>query len=91
MNYAYEGSLLKRPKKQKKPKEEIELFNFDHKPSFLEPWQVAEILGVSVRTVANYRTLGYLKAYWVSKRKHLYKLEDIQKFLTKSYKTDPFQ
>jgi hypothetical protein len=90
MDHSYNGSLMKRTKKTREKKKEEKLFNFDHKPALLEPWQVAEILGVTVRTVANYRLLGYFPAYYVSTRKHVYKTKDIEKFLKKTYKTDPF-
>lgn len=93
-NYSYNGSLLKSKKKKKEPEKEAEntlLFHFDYMPPLLKPWQVADILGVTVRTVANYRLNGKLKGVYVSSKKHLYKSEDVEEFINTYYKPNIFE
>lgn len=95
MNYAYNGNLLKKPNNEKQikkePKENIaKLFSCDYVPTLLDAWQVADILGVTVRTVANYRYLGYFPAYKISKRNYKYRSEDIKKFIESARKENPF-
>lgn len=86
----YNSSLFKKKATEETKEVEEAEIDLSFLPPLLEPYQVADILGVSVRTVANYRELGFLNSFQVSSRKYKYKKTDVIKFLEERYVTDPF-
>lgn len=88
---SHNGSLLKKKTDTDKETEEKEFeLKLDHLPEIMTAQQVASVLGVTARTVSNYRNLNWLTGHGVSSHKYLFLKSDLIRFILSRRQTDVF-
>lgn len=91
--HSTEGSLLKKSDGTKDNKEtdktEFEI-RLAHLPEIMSAQQVAEVLGVTARTVGNYRNLNWLTSVCYSSHKYQFLKSDLIRFILSRRQEDVF-
>lgn len=91
--HSTEGSLLKKSDGTKDNKEtdktEFEI-RLAHLPEIMTAQQVASVIGVTARTVGNYRNLNWITGYMMSSHKYIFHKADVIKFIKSRRQEDVF-